>query len=359
MRGKGRFRDERLHFKSSFFFIPLATTMIASSQRLSLLLLSVLVLLGIYSYYYHSEDILNGNFTRPFHGGWFGSEPAEELAYVTFFTGTEANKSDPDIDNDVYFVATRILGYQLMHSPKTRTQRNIPFVILVPPDVVPAKRDRFERDGAIVIEVPYLEVPEWVVPELARWKDVMSKMRAWQLTQYTRCVLLDGDMVLNAPLDGVFDDPAAQFISTYPSTSEDVLLPERYLFASVPEADPHHSENGEFKDINYFNAGFFVFGPSIPVFDYYNIMLHEEGTWDPRYPEQNLLNYIHRQDGQMPWQRVSLHWNVKFPTMKDKEEGTASMHDKFWQADIDGSLQPYYNDLRSHMEGFYEGMESS
>lgn len=332
--------------------------MIAPSQRLPAALLVSVVLFCVY---YFSDDIFRGSesLLRPNHGT---SNPSlhEDLAYITFFTGTEANKSDPDISKDVYFTATRILGYQLMHQPETRTQRKIPFVVLVPPDVVPAKKDRFKQDGAVVIEVPYLPLPEWVIPEQPRWKDVMSKMRAWQQTQYTRCLLLDGDTLLNHPLDGVFDDPSTQFTTTRPSTSpiDTAPLPETYLFASIPEATAHHAQNGEFNNINYFNAGFFLFGPSLKVFEYYNTLLHEQGTWDPKYPEQNLLNYIHAQEGRMPWQRIDTKWNIKFPTVKDKEEGVASMHDKYWQADIDVGLQDYYNSLRWRMEGFYEGWDA-
>ncbi|CZT23574.1 uncharacterized protein RCC_09288 [Ramularia collo-cygni] len=261
-----------------------------------------------------------------------------------------------------------------MHAPTTRTRRAIPFVVLVPPDVVPAKRERFEKDGAVVIEVPYLELPEWVIPAEARWKDVMSKLRAWQQTQFSRCLLLDGDMILNAPLDGVFDDDAAaRFTSTRRASlmNDDdsgdndtdsspllLLLPDQYLFASIPEATAHHTQIGEFSDINYFNAGFFLFGPSIPVFEYYTFKLQEQGTWDPKYPEQNLLNYIHSQSGRMPWTRLDTKWNVKFPTVGDKEEeGVVSMHDKFWRADVDAGLQDYYNSLRWKMEGFYEGLD--
>lgn len=330
--------------------------MIAPSYRLpAALLLSIILLSGFF--FTDIKAVGTGLLTRPTHK----DSQSEQLAYITFFTGTEANKSDPDISKDVYFTATRILGYQLMHQPETRTQRNIPFVVLVPPDVVPAKRDRFQKDGATVIEVPYMPLPEWVIPEQPRWKDVMSKMRAWQQTQYSRCLLLDGDMILNSPLDGVFDDPATQFIPTKaPSTPDDEEdnLPSRYLFASTPEATAHHVHNGEFSNINYFNAGFFVFGPSIPVFDYYTTKLHEQGTWDPKYPEQNLLNYIHSHDGRMPWQHVELKWNIKFPHVQDKAEGVASMHDKYWHADVDAGLQDYYHSIRWRMEGFYEGLDA-
>jgi hypothetical protein len=57
----------------------------------------------------------------------------------------------------------------------------------------------------------------------------------------------------------------------------------------------------------------------------------------------------------MPWTNINDEsWHIRFPSAKDKEAGVASMHDKWWAAQIDHSLQPYYDSIRWRMEGFYE-----
>lgn len=291
-----------------------------------------------------------------------GKAPAEKLAYLTFLSDTVANVSDPNPMNDKYFVATRLLGYQLLHQEDTRTKRGIPFVVLVTEDISPQKQALLKEDGATVIKVEYLRAQDWVVGEMPEWRDVMTKLRAWELTEYSRILLLDGDMILNRCLDGVFDDPGSQFTPLNQEgmeTADEGTLPEQYVLGTFAEANPFHAypptaENGDFKDPEYFNAGFFVFSPSKTMFDHYTTVMDIEGRWDPRWPEQNLLNYIHRREGKMPWQHIDTAWNIRFPSIKDKEGGAASLHDKWWHAHMDAKLQPFYTSIRWKMEGFYD-----
>ena len=292
------------------------------------------------------------------------------LAYMTFLTGTMVNLSDSNPDHDHYYVATRVLGYQLLHQPETRTNRTIPFVVLVTDDITQDKRDRLSKDGATVIPVEYLRGQDWIVGEMPEWRDVMTKLRAWQLTQFSRVAFLDGDMILNRCMDGLFDDPAAQQLGSKAIEGKsdgghtDEPVPSNYLLASVPETNPFHaypptSANNDFKDPNYFNAGFFVFSPNQEVFKYYTWLMEHEGSFNPQYPEQNLLNHAHRKGGSMPWQYMDTAWNIRFPSIKDKEGGVASMHDKWWHAHMDPKLQPYYNSVRWKMEGYYEARDQS
>ena len=345
-----------------------------------LLALSAVVVLGLYfsvtalrghldtgSVRNYATDLLQGNSAIPnLHNVQpKTSQNGEHLAYMTFLSGTVANKSDPDINNDPYFVATRLLAYQLMHQPETRTKTEIPFVILVSGDVPHEKRDRLAKDGATIIEVEYVVTPDWVIGEMPQWKDLMTKLRAWQLTKFSRALFLDGDMILNRCLDDIFQDAATQFTASTSDANADEAdnnMPEKYLLATMAEANPNHAypptaSNNDFKDANYFNAGFFVFGPSQALFDYYTSLLDTENSFDPRYVEQNLLNHAHRQDGSMPWQRIDTEWNIRFPNERDRREGVASMHDKWWQAHMDKKLQPYYSGLRWRMEGFYEARD--
>lgn len=288
------------------------------------------------------------------------------LAYMTLLTGTVTNQSDPDPDHDNYFVATRLLGYQLMHQPSTRTQRNIPFVVLVTDNVSQRKRDLLTADGATVILVDYLRPTgsDWIVGEMPEWQDLLTKFRAWELTQYTRVLFLDGDMLLSSCLDSLFDTPATQKITTtaLPDTKDGAPPPVDYLLASMPEVNPIHAypptiSNNDFKDPSYLNAGFFVFAPSLSVFDHYVDIMVQKDSFDPRYVEQNLLNYAHRRDGPMPWSDIGTGWNTRFPSVEDAEGGVKSVHDKWWKPDVDGRLLPWYREVKGRMDGFYEAME--
>ncbi|OAG12653.1 uncharacterized protein CC84DRAFT_1212168 [Paraphaeosphaeria sporulosa] len=146
----------------------------------------------------------------------------ERFAYVTFLSGT-VDASD-DLDEDYYFVATRILLWQLLHNPQTRTSGI---------DVVTAP-------SSTPVDFLHVENDEWIHAAQHRWDDVMTKLRAWEMTQYSRILMLDGDTMLRLPLDGVFDDKGAKPLATKKLSNLVTLpgeapLPQTYLLASLSE----------------------------------------------------------------------------------------------------------------------------
>lgn len=76
----------------------------------------------------------------------------------------------------------------------------------------------------------------------------MAKLRVMEMTEYSRVLLLDGDILLRHNLDGVWDDPAAQFQRTltegnFEKPTVDAKLPETYLMAGQSEVhcwETHH-----------------------------------------------------------------------------------------------------------------------
>jgi alpha-N-acetylglucosamine transferase len=286
---------------------------------------------------------------------------------MSFLTGSS---SDEDLSHDNYFMATRILGYRLMHDPQTKTQRHIPFVVLCTQDVSEAKRARLKKDGATVITVEGLYAENrWISKQIQwqGWLEVMAKLRAWELTQYKLILFLDGDTIILKNMDGIFDEPNAR--PRLPMAGNDTQeweghLIDPYVFATVPETSPFHAypptaEADFFHGWDYFNAGFFMFAPSRDMFQYYRRVIETENSFDPEYPEQNLLNHAHRQTGMAPWQWVNTTWNLRFPNYGDLECGAASFHDKFWGAQADSKLQPLYDSVRYKMEGFYEAWDAT
>jgi alpha-N-acetylglucosamine transferase len=288
-----------------------------------------------------------------------------KYAYATFLTGTVADAEDADFNHDNYFIAARLLCYQLLHSPETRTNQSIPFLAIVTQDVPQSKQDRLAEDGAIVIPVDYIR-EDWVHAMHGQWADVLTKLRMWELTQYERILFLDTDTIVTRPLDGIFQDPAASLDPTKPNkdmvAEDESPQPTSYAFAGVPEMNHDHhyppsDENHDFPNINYLNAGFFVFSPSVEIFNHYLSIIRIRDRFNPDFPEQNLLNYAHRREGNMPWKQLAPTWNIHYPNLADLEGGVASLHDKWW-APEHPELEPFLRSLRWRMEGFYEGVDS-
>lgn len=83
-----------------------------------------------------------------------------KYAYATFLANDSGDRDSEDISQDKYFVATRILAYQLLHAPETRSNSSYPFIVLVNKDVSEAKRERLRQDGCIVWEPEPID-PKW------------------------------------------------------------------------------------------------------------------------------------------------------------------------------------------------------
>lgn len=305
--------------------------------------------------------------TRPASNAAAGN--ASKYAYVTLLSGTV--HAEEDLAKDNYFVAVRILIWQLLHNPGTRTKYDV--IVMVTPSVTQHRRERLEKDGATVMLVDFVHGTNdhWITGGDPRWADLMTKFRVWQLTQYEKVLLLDGDSMLRSSLDGVFEDPATEVQKTDLNHPNATVLPgqkpfpESYVLAAGSEVwDSNHEfppfHGGGLKGYGYFNAGFFIMKPSLAAFDYYTSLLDIPNSFDPTYMEQNLLNFAHRWDGPMPWKEISYTWNVRCPNENDFEKGLVSMHEKWWD-------QPYIYDnekvkqwlraQRWEMKGWYDAWD--
>ncbi|KAH8687567.1 nucleotide-diphospho-sugar transferase [Tricladium varicosporioides] len=282
------------------------------------------------------------------------------LAYATLLLPSDDNTTLPDPNADVYFRSIRLLNYQLKYDQKTRTQNNIPLVVLVTPDVAPWKIQQLKKEGAKIITVQKLD-SSWIDPLADRWRNVLVKLRLFELEKYDRILFLDADTFLLKPIDGIFADPGASLHRTLSQAelkSDEGKMPETYLFASNSEVQ-HTTHIYPPIPISYFNAGFFLLRPSTQLFNYYISLFGLKGDrFDTRYPEQNLFNYAHRQSGNMPWSRLSHIWNIVLPNMRDVKMGVKSVHAKCWGEG--NELQPLPEGLRKmwwskkeEMERFY------
>ena len=288
-----------------------------------------------------------------------------KYAFATFLAGDANVQEDIELSHDTYFVATRILAYQLLHAPETKSD-NIPFIVLVTANVTEAKRERLRKDGAIVHEAEHVSKPDWIFTETSTWQYVFDKLRLWELTQFERIAFLDGDTILTRPLDDVFNDTAVLTQPTLSNPAElnpdEAPLPPNYVFAGTPEMNVGHQyppseKTHDYPNVNYLNAGFFVLQPSLDLLAYYLSLMQIPNRFHAKLPEQNLLNEAHRKEGNMPWKQLGPEWNIHYPTVKDLDGGVATLHEKWW-APVDKALESYLRSWRWRMEGFYEAKDA-
>ncbi|EAW15434.1 putative glycosyl transferase family 8 family [Aspergillus fischeri NRRL 181] len=260
-------------------------------------------------------------------------------AFATILTGEDDTETDI---KDPYFTAARLLTYQLLHSPHTKSSTDIPFLVLVTEDVPQQQRDILSRDGAIVVPVEGFS-REWIQPKWERWKSVLAKLNLWKLTEYEKVTFLDADSVIFEPIDGIFTERATMTQITRPSSaaiSTPGPMPDSYMIAGmhdrwVEAALPPVPGRDFYAKDNYMNAGFFVLAPSEAMFKYYLFLLDQPGLFDPAYPEQNLLNYAHRVDGRMPWQDIGPLWSQKGSSFEHYDPRLKSLHQKWWKTSYD------------------------
>lgn len=290
--------------------------------------------------------------SKVFHGSSHGPK----YAFATYLTGMD-NRADED---HVYFIATRMLGYQLMHAPATGTNNSIPFIVMITPNVRKSQRDRLTQDGAIIIEVEDIAPLPWQHLETSRYMDQFTKLRIMQLTQYDRIFFLDSDMYISRRIDDIFTDPAYTLVQNKHLPSEtdaaEGVQPNSYLFAAAN--DIHDGEhNWPPPDTHELNSGCFLFQPSNELFEHYMAVFVIPERFPPQFPEQGLLNYVHRQSGNMPFVKLDSSWNVLLPNENDwKEENRpATIHAKWWYNTEDRpGLPKAFNDVRTGMAGFYD-----
>lgn len=263
------------------------------------------------------------------------SSPYFRAAYATFLSAPLNSSA-----LDGYFLGARTLTYSLLHDPKTRTTHNLPLLILVTPDVSSAHRNQLTADGATIVQVPHLHA-DWIKPGDARWRDVLAKLHLFNLISYRKICFLDSDTLVTGVLDGIFEDAGTESVATGSDASQilsdEAPLPSTYLFAAHAEALNFYAHDIPPPSHGYLNAGFFVLGPSTELFNYYTSLLegpgaNATGKFVGGYPEQDLLNYAHRWNGNMPWRELrNWRWNVNWPTRRDWEAGARSFHAKYWE----------------------------
>ncbi|KIX93270.1 uncharacterized protein Z520_10913 [Fonsecaea multimorphosa CBS 102226] len=284
--------------------------------------------------------------------------PESKYAYVVYLAPTEKEDAgEEDTEDNVYLTSVRLLTYQLLHDPETRTNSSIPIVVLVSPQVSQSKRRFMESEGAWVAEFPSIEL-ETVKPDRPRWKHAMDKMNVFRLTQFEKVLLLDLDIVLFKPLDAIFEEPETDIQTNLDmenqTKADEGPQPQRYLLAADSSpigSDKHPWPAPRSKALN---AGFMVLRPSEEMLAHYLKIGAIEGRTPMLAPENNLLEYVHRPDGNMPYSQLRHYWVMNHPVFDDYKHGIAAVHEKWWRNSMtDHKLKEMLLKPRWKMEGYW------
>lgn len=262
---------------------------------------------------------------------------ASKNAYVLFLADYSADDHE---GTDVYYTATRVLLYQLLHDPSTRTQASIPVIILATDFVKPARIDRLRASGADVRIVDRIEPAPWSPPiKTASWRDILTKLRAFELYDFEKVLPLDSDMLLVDRLDDVFSDPATDILTPNATLArpDEGPLPSKYMLSTqIITNDTHHS----YPPVGapYFSAGVFLCHPNAKSVKYYESLMQVPNRFPTELAEQDFLNYAHRKDGPMPWQDFDYRWTTTWPSIVEYRKGAKSLHEKWWTQSAGGRM---------------------
>ena len=260
-----------------------------------------------------------------------------QFAIATFLTGRPESLQDtdhPDADN--YYIATRILAYQILHAPETRCNEPIPFVILVTSTVSERAKRQLREDGARVVEAKDVPLRWWIKTGVTRWKDQFTKLRLFEMTEYDRILFIDADTLIQRKLDKIFYELEVQrpvgTLSSLQKKADESLLPTDFVFAARSDNALTGERNHPFPPLQteVFSAGFWLAAPSTELFEYFLSVMNHYRRFDPHTMEQSLLNYAFRRDGPMPWSELHYQWSATWPNLDDFEAGVATLHEKFW-----------------------------
>lgn len=142
-----------------------------------------------------------------------------------------------------------------------------PLVVAVLPDVPEEHRQLLVAQGCIVREIEPIYPPENNTQFAHAYYVInYSKLRIWEFVEYEKMIYLDGDIQVYQNIDHLFDLPNGYFYAVMdcfcePSWSKTPQYKIGYC-QQCPDKVQWPAELGPLPSL-YFNAGFFVYEPSI------------------------------------------------------------------------------------------------
>ncbi|WVR03720.1 hypothetical protein IAU60_000715 [Kwoniella sp. DSM 27419] len=258
-------------------------------------------------------------------------------AYVTFLSS---------VTDSHYLLSTRLLIHKLLHDPLTADtstpRRDV--VVLTTLQIGSDVEDVLVGDGAKVRRVDLLDgfpVPESIRgEENHHWKDQYTKLHLFNMTDYSRVLYLDNDVLLLKSLEPIWSAPGSELVHGLAGVGE-------RRKDEVVESDKRVEPSSGDEERSYLNAGFMLLRPDRQLFD----TLREVRGYQPFYMEQALLNHYFDWDGEHPWQRLDRRFVSHFPKGSDIQAGYFMLHAKMWKDPVDEAVKTAWRDAVGRMEG--------
>ena len=227
-------------------------------------------------------------------------------------------------------------GVEALGSSLKASGTQVPMVLMVTPEVRPVTRDQLTEQGWTVQEVEPIPNPNPVTQQmLPRFGAAYTKLRAWQLVEYDKVVLLDADTIVVQNVDDLFARPEI-------SAAPDFFLPDRFssgvmvlepslakfdrMVHALSEAQGY--DGGDQGFLNLFFADWYAMpvehrlpvGYNMAHFIYQFMHAHPS-TWDKLQSEIKIVHYLI----QKPWRTKStltgsseLWWDAYFRVHPEK-----------------------------------------
>ncbi|GFP93592.1 galactinol synthase 2 [Phtheirospermum japonicum] len=171
-----------------------------------------------------------------------------------------------------------------------------PLVVAVLPDVPAEHRRVLEDQGCIVREIEPVYPPENQTQfAMAYYVINYSKLRIWEFVEYSKMIYLDGDIQVFDNIDHLFDLEDGHFYAVMDCFCEKTWshTPQYKIgyCQQCPDKVTWQDDIGQPPAL-YFNAGMFVFEPSL--FTYENLLNTLRITPPTPFAEQDFLNMFFR-----------------------------------------------------------------
>ncbi|RXK38127.1 hypothetical protein M231_04588 [Tremella mesenterica] len=223
------------------------------------------------------------------------------------------------------------------HRPKCGPRRDI--VVLTSPNVPKHQIITLQDEGAIII--PSQDLEKGSIEDMPdHWKHALTKLAVFNMTQYDRLLLLDGDIFLNLDLRGVWEDEHSWPKSGLAATGDGGAG-----FGGWHEVP--QSNEGDF------NSGFMIVRPNRTTFE----ELLKVEDYDHGWADQGLLNVYFHPEGPHPWEQLDHKWVGNYPGVRELEYGINALHEKLWRGadrnDLPEELRSLWERRVGRMEGYW------
>lgn len=168
-----------------------------------------------------------------------------------------------------------------------------PLVVAVLPDVPEEHRRILESQGCIVREIEPVYPPENQTQfAMAYYVINYSKLRIWEFVEYSKMIYLDGDIQVYDNTDHLFDLPDGHFYAVMDCFCEKTWSHTPQYKIGYCQQSPERVQWPTYElgppPALYFNAGMFVFEPSLSIYD--DLLRTVQITPPTTFAEQDFLN---------------------------------------------------------------------